>query len=364
MTVHQRDHDLRRLHQLTALLVSSALLITAAACQPSQDSARPPDPVVTVEQVGRKLLTDRLDTLWRRGGTADDTLLLRPLSLAADSAQVYVFDAAVSRIVAFEAATGRMRWTFGRRGGGPGEFRDAIRLALAPDSGLLVLDRDNGRFYEITPSGRLASERPYHGPHAVSYACGLADGSVLTPSHGTVSGVLRIGRDGTVADTVALPWSDLDTIPGLGRQAMLVPADRGRDCIFAFILGRGFARLSSTRSAYAAPYVEPFELSPVHVERSGRRTSESFLPGTVYATFAASVDRDTLVIFFEGPSGPNRGRFADHYDATTGRYLYSRLLDSRVTSGARAGGVYFTIGYDEDYPSLIAVRPRSHPASR
>lgn len=67
--------------------------------------------------------TETFDTLWHRGGVVDDSLLLFPHSMAVDDSIVYVFDRGATRIVAFAVESGEVRWAFGRRGGGPGEFK-------------------------------------------------------------------------------------------------------------------------------------------------------------------------------------------------------------------------------------------------
>ena len=48
---------------------------------------------------------------------------------------------------------GRVLWTYGRKGGGPGEFQGLYRIALAPDLTMLVADFTTNELHRISPSG-------------------------------------------------------------------------------------------------------------------------------------------------------------------------------------------------------------------
>ncbi len=306
----------------------------------------------------RSVLGEALDTLWHRGGAVDDSLLQFPFTMEVGDSLVYLFDRGAMRIVAFDAGSGELRWTFGRRGKGPGEFGDAVTLALGPSDGLRFFDRANMRFMDVSSDGQLQREWVLPS-RRVSHTCALTDGTTLIAADTyEPPSVLWIGEYGDTLRNILLPWAGLDTVNDLARQARMAPTGNGRECIFAFAMGRGFARLGPEGVAYAARYVEHFDLAATVTRRVGAGTGTSFADNTVYATYSPSVDRDTLVVLFMGADREYYQRFLDHYDANTGEYLYSRLLDTSVGKAVRANGIYYVFKIDGDYPSLTALRPR------
>src|SRR5688500_14601142 len=102
-----------------------AVLAALLACADS------PLPERHAPATARRIAPVPWDTVWRRGGAVEDTLLLMPIAVAADSARAYVLDAAGHRVVAFDAATGAPAWLTAGEGGGPGEFASPGAIAAA-----------------------------------------------------------------------------------------------------------------------------------------------------------------------------------------------------------------------------------------
>jgi sugar lactone lactonase YvrE len=94
-----------------------------------------------------------------RIGSVDDTTValtdVRGVAVAADG-RIFVFDYALQNIRMF-AASGALVKTIGRKGAGPGEFRNANGMALAPDGRLWVNDPQNSRFAVFAPDGQFIS---------------------------------------------------------------------------------------------------------------------------------------------------------------------------------------------------------------
>jgi hypothetical protein len=67
---------------------------------------------------------------------------------------VYVVDRLQCRVYAFSAA-GRLLWTTGRKGDGPGEYRMPYRVAASPDGSVLVYDLAIGEVTRLTMAGRF-----------------------------------------------------------------------------------------------------------------------------------------------------------------------------------------------------------------
>jgi DNA-binding beta-propeller fold protein YncE len=137
----------------------------------------------------------------------------RPTNLAvAPSGDLYVTDGYGNARVHQFAADGRLVRSWGRPGGGPGEFRIPHGIAVLPDGRILVADRENDRIQVFDPDGRYLSEwtdiqRPCHmvlGPDGLLYVAELwwrkgqrseRFGEITADRYGRVS---ALRDDGTV----------------------------------------------------------------------------------------------------------------------------------------------------------------------
>jgi sugar lactone lactonase YvrE len=130
---------------------------------------------------------------------APDEPLVFPSALEADaSGTLYVLDAGSQRIHVYDGEGRRLR-AFGRSGGGPGEFKQAMGMTLAPDGNLWVMDPGNMRYTVFAPDGAvLATHR--------------RDGTALHPWPG------RFDAQGRLWD-VAEGADGLGTSPTLVRRA-------------------------------------------------------------------------------------------------------------------------------------------------
>src|SRR5690606_11807795 len=91
--------------------------------------------------------------------------------------------------------------------------------------------------------------------------CVLSDDTVLLASIAReTSEVLRLGAEGDTIQRIPLPWDDLDTMSGVARQGFLARVGDDQECVFAFTMGRGFARIGPDGAAYGARHVEHFDL--------------------------------------------------------------------------------------------------------
>lgn len=73
--------------------------------------------------------------------------------------RVWVLDRQAKELRVFNAAGAHVR-TVGREGGGPGELKDPIGLAWAPDGNLWVADPANARFSVFDTAGRFVESHP------------------------------------------------------------------------------------------------------------------------------------------------------------------------------------------------------------
>lgn len=120
-----------------------------------------------------------------------------------------------TRVFSF-GATGEWRWTFGRAGGGPGEFRGIGSLCISGTGEILVSDPGTRRATVISPTGQL--RRVTTLPGATIRGC-LTDGSVIVgaktarvlPDRRRRVEYVRIAPDGGV--TRLGEWPTTNTVP-------------------------------------------------------------------------------------------------------------------------------------------------------
>lgn len=153
------------IHWLLALL---ALVVPACGAESSAD----PEMVVDTLAGGAVHVRHTVD-LGRTGRMLDAVEALRVGAVAAGSPDafgrigglavdsaggVYVFDAQASELRAF-AADGTHRFSFGRRGAGPGEFAAVRGIGWSPTGTLWIADFGNARYTEVTRDGSLVAVR-------------------------------------------------------------------------------------------------------------------------------------------------------------------------------------------------------------
>ena len=116
-------------------------------------------PIFTEGQGERQLAGYQWDTLWTFGGPGD-TLLASATSLIPDDRGGLFFTDPRSFRVHHLDADGRKLWSWGREGGGPGEIRAAMAMALDRDGGVVLVDPGNRRIVRIDRDGGLVGEVP------------------------------------------------------------------------------------------------------------------------------------------------------------------------------------------------------------
>lgn len=141
---------------------------------------------------------------------------------ADDAGDIYVFDV-LSRELRVFGPDGAHRRTFGRRGGGPGEFEGVVGIRVGPDRDVWVVDMPNSRYTVLRGDSAALYPRPagmYRPPWIGGFGndglfhdvAALADGEVF----------LRVDASGTVRDTVRLPRPELNQ-PRRGSMSFELP---------------------------------------------------------------------------------------------------------------------------------------------
>ncbi|HEU4457419.1 MAG TPA: hypothetical protein VFR81_30395 [Longimicrobium sp.] len=338
-------------HARVSILFTAAGLLLAAACGTDEGGAH--------EGAGgreRRVTVSAWDTTWTVGGSAGDSLLLNPFLIAAGDSAVYVFDGGASRLLAFEADRGGLRWKAGRGGGGPLEFRRVRDLKLAADGSPVLLDIGNRRLTRVSPTGVLAGETSLPAIGYADQMALLADGrTVLLTDHPDSAFAVVDGR-GRLVERFAHPWSGFAALHPLVRQGSLASSPDGA-WAFGFSLGSGWMAFRGSRGVGALkPYVERAEFPEVVEKAEGNAVTTQLASYAPCSACSVTMDGADFYAHFGGVT-PRRRRLLDRYDRQTGEYRESYLLPVEATAVSVAGGTVYAL-IEEPYPTLLALRPR------
>lgn len=344
--------------------VATALLLvagTAVACGESGAAytGRPDD------VPGRRLASAAWDTVFTAGGSARDTVFAEVTRIAADGDGVSVVDGYARRVLRF-GRDGSRRWEFGRRGGGPDEFRHPRDLAVDARGRTWVLDVANARVTVLDAAGRPAFRIPLDRleRRAEALAPLPADRAALFVFDPEAPFVL-VGRDGEPEARLPFPWPGLDGMSALATQMKLASGGAEGVWAAAFTFGDGlqlFDARGETGARGWLPEAVPFPGVEVRTSASGvgrsRRVTRMQRPRSGAVSVAMSDER--LYVLFGGV-GSRANRWVDSYSLDDGGYAGSYLLPRPVSAIAHGGGVIYG-AYADPYPALGAWRPRGAPA--
>lgn len=327
------------------------LMLSAAACQADGEPDR-----VDSAAAKRRITVSAWDTVWTAGGSAEDSVLLQPYLVAAGDSAVYVFDGGASRLLAFGADRGALRWTAGRSGGGPLEFGRVRDLKLAADGSPVLLDIGNRRLTRVSPAGALAGETSLPAIGYADQMALLADGrTVLLTDHPDSAFAVVDGR-GRLAERFTHPWSGFAALHPLVRQGSLASGADGT-WAFGFSLGSGWQAFRGSRSiGELNPYVERAEFPEVVEKAEGNAVTTELASYTPCSACSVTMDGNDFLVHFGGLTNERR-RLLDRYDGETGKYRESYLLPIEATAVSVSRGTVYAL-IDEPYPTLFALRPR------
>jgi hypothetical protein len=294
------------------------------------------------------------EPVFRIGGLVDDTLLAQPMRPAADASGAYLLDGYMKRVLRFDSS-GAFLWSYGREGGGPGEFRQPRDLKVDAEGRAWVLDAPNGRITVLRPDGTQAFEvslrRAEWTPDRL---VPQPDGGVLLVSGSPLVRIIRMNRDGVVLSAASLPIDRADELHGLAAQ--VVPRGdpvTGRWSA-AFMVADGLFSFDGLRPRHPhAWFVEEIPWPSLRSQRSGNTTTTR-MERPVFAASSIAVDGDRVLVHFHGRS-ELRSRLIDIYSAEDGRYIESVTLPRVVEEIDFRDGVLYGV-YSEPFPGFEAWR--------
>ncbi len=146
------------------------LLLVGAACGSAENRTGSPDVsdsagVTIVSNKGTDSLLPWSLTLQHRLGLDEDSVAvltrMGPSLAGSDaSGRIFLLNTGAARVEVYDT-TGAQLATYGRRGGGPGEFRFAARLMVHPNGQVDVVDYQKGAVVQFSPDGTFMPEVSY-----------------------------------------------------------------------------------------------------------------------------------------------------------------------------------------------------------
>lgn len=322
---------------LPASLLVAALL---AACGAGDDD--PSSGLPAAERITERVVqAAEWDTVFAVGGEVEDTLVLRPLLLAARGGRVYLYDHFDHRVKAFDAG-GALRWTFGRAGYGPDEFRNAFDVEVGPDGAVWVVDAGAGRITIVEPGGTLRGHIRLDG-RMVRDVLPLAGDTLALPVG--AGDHLWVGLDdrGRFRGGGGFPIEGMAEVDPLVRIPFAAVGGDSRTWAAAFPQGEHFVVYEGREPRCRGSLVEggPFP------EPSGG--------APLYWIAAIAVTDSSVFVLANGRTG-ERLRLLDEYSAGDCRYRRTLLLPRKFVSMAHDAGTFY-LGYEQPAPGLMALRP-------
>lgn len=304
--------------------------------------------------VQRQVLTAEWDTLLHLGGSADDTLLLLPLRMAATPTGVAVYDMATEQVSYF-GLDGIRRWVFGRQGSGPDEFRRARDLKADGAGRLFVLDPQNLRVTVLDSLGTVVRRVPLRSVGHAERLVILKDGRMIFLTLNPIHPLVVTDSTGEVLDRLAMPWAGYARLNSLQSQGMLGFQPGSDAWVFGFSYGNGWFAFRGTDPGLTGRFIEHTPFPGMLTRTEGDARQERLSTPTLAAVGLSVLDSLVYVHFAGRTRMANRA--IDLYRLETGDYVGSYRLPRAAVSVAVAPDRIYIQAHDP-YPELLALRPR------
>lgn len=298
------------------------------------------------------------DTLWTYGGP-DDTLLAAPITMAAaPMGGVYVLDAGMRKVYHF--ADGRLVWSWGTVGQGPGEILNVRAMDADPETGGVVLvDSRNRRIILLSGDGSLLRETPIEAPSRLFPTVAALGGGLgyVISTYTVAFPLMHVASNGYSPRSIPAPWDGLVSKNAIQVMGSVFAASGGK---WGYALSTGdrwFVYPSINVDAPRAhPYIEHVDFPEVVTSetKTGNSVSRStsFATTPVYSAYDSDVKADTLFVL----AGATTAREAlDVYTIGDGQYIETRSLPGRFTRIALAGDTVFVIDQRGVSPVILSL---------
>jgi len=260
-------------------------------------------------------------------GPAGDELLMPGSLVSTTNGQLALFDFGAMELRAF-SIEGRQLWRTGRKGAGPGEFRNAMDVKVLSNGDITVLDMGNRRITAVSRSGRLLRTIPLR--FSSSRFIPLSDTTrVALATDDSGAFWSAVNRRGEVVERGVAP-------PSIALQNSLAKemftTSLGSGSVVTFRWSNKFAILDAKGSvAKMVDGIEPLPFPsiksyPMKVGKFTGRVSR-INPQAIPGALSVASNGEQIFILFAGATD-KRGRIIDVYDGKTGAYAGSQLLST------------------------------------
>jgi hypothetical protein len=275
--------------------------------------------------------------VWTRPASIDDEVLVQPADLMIAEGTLFLSDFSGSRVFALDLHSGQPRWSFGRAGSGPGEFRGRIGFAGRKQDTILLWNWPTRRLTRVAPSGVLVGSTNIEARATLTSLCVLADGTMLGNKfvRNEAAMIALISEDGgEVLRLDSLPWKELRTILPVAAQYTLHSLSDGT-CLLATSYWAGAVRIGSDGSIRDSVAIVESVPRPSAVVRSvtvdgnldaapgsRRGISSRVTHPSVFTVLEVAELAQYIVLAFDGATN-QKGHLLDFYHKATGGYAGS-----------------------------------------
>jgi hypothetical protein len=296
------------------------------------------------------------DTTLQLGGHVNDTLLLIPKRFAARNNLLYVFDYGDSRLKAFHV-DGRFRWTFGREGEGPEEFKSVSDMEIDREGAVWLLDRGVGRVTIVGPDGRLVD----HIPLSITFrnaSLGAMPVRDILPLSGDTLAIsfgpgddfwVALSANGDVTDTGPVPAPEIANAFYHTRAPLsFIASDSPDEWIVVFPFGDLWFVYDGRVPRCGGHLVEGGAF-PTEPPQNPENQPQVWAMG-------AAMDDSIAYILPKGKTDDAQ-RVLDRYSAHSCEYLGSISLPRTIRSFVLSEGIFY-VEYADPAPTILGIRAR------
>ena len=295
----------------------------------------------------------RWDTLWTFGGTGDTLLASAGYLVPDDRGGVFVMDYLLPKVHHVDA-DGMLRWSWGTKGRGPGEWYDGRAMALDVNGGLVLVDYGNRKIMNISYDGDLIGEVRYDLRSLLVFDVAVLQSELYVMHTEAPIPWVLVDREGKAVDSTSVELPSGFGALSVEQRAGTIAKWKQDRWVFGFQIGNGWFTFRREAVDLASPYVEHTDFPP----RDAPMARDQ-----IFSAMSLSVRGDTLAVLYAGNTGA-RLYWLDLYDLNSGTYLKSLFLPMSARYAVMGPqGQVFLVTHDL-YPTVMAIRPRNPDASR
>lgn len=298
---------------------------------------------------------------WRLVGgvPADANVLWMPLRAHWAGSQLIVFDDGEQRLKAF-SLDGRVRWTMGRMGAGPGEFQYVRSIEVDVEGTSLVYDAGNSRITWVSRDGRVTRSLGLETQLGAS-VIPLPGGMVVAQAPMRTPFLNILDSSGMITVKLPIP-PELRGANPIQSQGMLAQLPGDRVLFMSLVTDRFYVVEPATGVVRAYRGVEerdyPVALVVTMRDEKGERIPAwRASPDLRYTGMGGGYDQGQLLILNGNAVAP-KAQVVDAYDVKGGSYKYSFLLPGRCTALTINAGRYVCVQLDPAPAILVWERQR------